>query len=159
MPAGLPSDSAICTTISKAKSILELLVEIQTNPALASVRQTLLDALAEPSRREAILSGMRRSTARAVAIDALQRKVEACGLFVTEWRQQVERSLRQTQAVAPQFTALSSPCLLSRTGAAGEGWSQLTASQHGACRRAPFSHSATPEDTLSMLRRGIQSPR
>ena len=106
MPAGMPSDAAITATISKAKSFLELLIEIQTNPALASLRQPLLDALAKPSRREAILSGMCRSIARAAAIDTLQRKVEACGLFVTEWRQQVERSLRQTQAVAPQFTAL-----------------------------------------------------
>lgn len=155
MPAGMPSDAAITATISKAKSFLELLIEIQTNPALASLRQPLLDALAKPSRREAILSGMCRSIARAAAIDTLQRKVEACGLFVTEWRQQVERSLRQTQAVAPQFTALeialSSLELVLRVR---DGLSSLPANMASAIR-VLLSHSATPEDVISALRRGI----
>lgn len=154
-PDGILSDTALAATHSKAKSLLTLLLDLQSNPRLASVRQLLLDALTKPAQRDSALSGMRRSVARAAAVAPLSSKVEACGLFSMEARQHLERSLRQTAPVAPYLTALEIQLSsLERVLRIKEGLASLPASMESIVRML-LGHSATPEDSLRALRRAI----
>jgi hypothetical protein len=94
-----PLDDDRLRTLTAGQAAAFALLDRLADPALAPAADRIRSDLGDGGRQGALLEGLRRSAARAGAIDAFERGASAAGLFSERWRAGQAEALRQGAAL------------------------------------------------------------
>jgi hypothetical protein len=100
---GLARDDALAAVIAEHEQVLAMLAGVSEQPELdAPVREALADA----ARAAPLMEGLRRSEARAAAVERLETAASGIDLFDARWCATVMQAIRGNGAAADTFARL-----------------------------------------------------
>ena len=102
-----PSDEVLAVFISQHQLLLDLLSKVHTDPALEGLAPLVAGALSDSPDSASLLDGLRKSPARAAALEQLERSLSSSTLFDAKWLATFTAKLRQGQTASTDIAALN----------------------------------------------------